>query len=60
MMGAVAKASQGLLASCALVSPRGERLLFAQAHGDRSGEWFVVDLLPGSTEAWPPACPAAR
>ena len=39
------------------LSPRGERLLFAQADGGASGEWFVVDLVPGSTEAWPPACP---
>jgi Tol biopolymer transport system component len=43
-----------------LLSPRGERLLFAQAHGERSGEWFVVDLVPGSSEAWPPACAAPR
>ncbi|MBX3712437.1 MAG: PD40 domain-containing protein [Lysobacter sp.] len=39
-----------------LLSPRGERLLFAQADDARSGEWFLVDLVPGSTEAWPPAC----
>jgi hypothetical protein len=39
-----------------LLSPRGERLLFAQADDARSGEWFLIDLVPGSTEAWPPAC----
>jgi hypothetical protein len=40
-----------------LLSPRGERLLFAQRADDaRSGELFLVDLVPGSTESWPPAC----
>lgn len=39
-----------------LVSPRGDRVLFAQADGDRSGELFVTDLLPGATREWPPAC----
>jgi Tol biopolymer transport system component len=43
-----------------LLSPKGERLLFAQADaadgGRLSGEWFVTDLVPGSTELWPPAC----
>jgi len=39
-----------------LLSPRGEKLLFAQADGERSGEWFVSELQPGSTEAWPPDC----
>jgi Tol biopolymer transport system component len=39
-----------------LLSPLGEKLLFAQADGERSGEWFVSELLPGSTEAWPPDC----
>lgn len=43
-----------------VLSPRGERLLFAQADAGRSGEWFGVDLVPGSTEAWPPSCPAVR
>jgi Tol biopolymer transport system component len=41
-----------------LLSPRGEKLLFAQAEGDASGEWFVIDLQPGSAEAWPPDCGA--
>jgi Tol biopolymer transport system component len=39
-----------------LLSPRGEKLLFAQADGERSGEWFVSELQPGSAEAWPPDC----
>jgi Tol biopolymer transport system component len=39
-----------------LLSPRGERLLFAQADGERSGELFLVDLLPDATEDWPPRC----
>jgi Tol biopolymer transport system component len=39
-----------------LLSPRGERLLFAQADGDRSGELFLVDLVPDATEDWPPRC----
>lgn len=43
-----------------LLSPRGERLLFAQADGEgggeRSGELFLVDLVPGTKEDWPPRC----
>ena len=39
-----------------LLSPRGDRVLFAQADGNRSGELFVTDLLPGATREWPPAC----
>ena len=39
-----------------LLSPRGERLLFAQADGERSGELFLVDLVPNATEDWPPRC----
>lgn len=42
------------------LSPKGERLLFAQADGDRSGELFLLDLVPDSTENWPPKCPAGR
>jgi hypothetical protein len=38
------------------LSPRGEKLLFAQAAGDRSGEIFLTELTPGSREPWPPAC----
>lgn len=47
-----------------LLSPRGERLLFAQADpaegGRWSGEWFLADLEAAATEAWPPACEPAR
>ncbi|NRF70946.1 PD40 domain-containing protein [Aquincola sp. S2] len=39
-----------------LLSPRGERLLFAQADGARSGELFLIDLVPQPTEDWPPRC----
>jgi Tol biopolymer transport system component len=39
-----------------LLSPRGERLLFAQADGERSGELFLVDLVPNATEDWPLRC----
>jgi len=39
-----------------LLSPRGDRLLFAQADGDRSGEIFEIDLSPGSSQDWPPRC----
>jgi Tol biopolymer transport system component len=47
-----------------LLSPQGERLLFAQADpadgGQRSGEWFVADLVAGTSEPWPPACTGGR
>jgi len=39
-----------------LLSPDADRLLFAQADGGRSGEWFVVDLRAGADRRWPPAC----
>lgn len=39
-----------------LLSPRGDRLLFAQRHGDRSGEMFLIDLVPEPDRSWPPAC----
>jgi len=39
-----------------LLSPRGERLLFAQADGERSGELFLADLVPNASEDWPPRC----
>jgi Tol biopolymer transport system component len=38
------------------LSPRGERLLFAQRDGERSGEIFLADLVPDASEDWPPAC----
>ena len=39
-----------------LLSPDAKRLLFAQADGPASGEFFLVELAPGSDPAWPPAC----
>lgn len=38
------------------LSPRGDRLLFAQADSLKSGEMFLVDLKPRAAEAWPPKC----
>ncbi|MGO0999775.1 TolB family protein [Lysobacter sp. CA196] len=40
-----------------LLSPRGDRLLFAQADGERSGELFLIDLVAKPDLAWPPRCP---
>lgn len=39
-----------------VLSPKGERLLFAQAYEQRSGELFLVDIKNGSREVWPPVC----
>lgn len=39
-----------------LLSPRGDRLLFAQADGDRSGEFYTVDLSADADRSWPPNC----
>lgn len=39
-----------------LLSPGGDRLLFAQADGERSGEFFLVDLIPKPDRRWPPSC----
>jgi len=39
-----------------LLSPRADRLLFAQADGARSGELFVIDLVTDADRAWPPTC----
>lgn len=41
-----------------LLSPRGEWLLFSQAHTGRSGEIFLIPLVERPTESWPPRCPA--
>lgn len=41
-----------------LLSPDAEKLLFAQASRDRSGELYLTDLQPGSGETWPPVCAA--
>ncbi len=39
-----------------LLSPTGDRLLFAQRDGERSGEMFLIDLVPNAAEVWPPRC----
>ncbi len=39
-----------------LLSPDADRLLFAQAQADRSGEFFLVDLRPDPDPDWPPVC----
>ncbi len=39
-----------------LLSPRADRLLFAQADGTRSGELFLFDLAPRPDRTWPPGC----
>jgi Tol biopolymer transport system component len=39
-----------------LLSPKGDRLLFAQADGERSGEFFLIDLTPNPDLNWPPRC----
>ncbi len=39
-----------------LLSPKADRLLFAQRDGTRSGEMFLIDLSPTPDRSWPPAC----
>lgn len=39
-----------------LLSPKADRLLFAQRAGERSGELFLIDLSPQPDLTWPPAC----
>ena len=39
-----------------LISPKGDRLLFAQQDGHRSGEIFLTDLTPHPDTSWPPKC----
>lgn len=39
-----------------LLSPNGDRLLFAQASGDLSGEMFLIDLSAAAQASWPPRC----
>ena len=41
-----------------LLSPAADRLLFAQADGEHSGEIFLIDLLPKADSSWPPRCGA--
>jgi Tol biopolymer transport system component len=43
-----------------LLSPRGDRLLFAQAQGERSGELFLLDIAPDVDRSWPPRCEPAQ
>lgn len=38
------------------LSPKSDRLLFAQRDSERSGEIFLLDLAPGADEVWPPRC----
>ena len=40
-----------------LLSPKGDRVLFAQSYGRRSGEMFLLDLTPQPNRSWPPRCP---
>jgi Tol biopolymer transport system component len=40
-----------------LLSPRGDRVLFAQAYAQRSGEIFLLDLTSDPSKSWPPTCP---
>jgi Tol biopolymer transport system component len=37
-----------------LLSPKADRLLFAQVDGDRSGKMFLADLVPNPDMSWPP------
>lgn len=39
-----------------LLSPKADRLLFAQRHENRSGEIFVTDLAANPDQSWPPDC----
>ena len=39
-----------------LLSPKGDRLLFAQRYGAQSGEMFLIDLVTDPHRSWPPDC----
>jgi Tol biopolymer transport system component len=39
------------------LSPSGDRVLFAQSYGQRSGELFLLDLKSAPKKSWPPKCP---
>ena len=39
-----------------LLSPRGDRLLFAQADEVHSGEIYLIDLAAAPDRSWPPRC----
>ena len=43
-----------------LLSPKGDRLLFSQADGERSGEMFLIDLVANPDRSWPPVCETSR
>ena len=43
-----------------LLSPKADRLLFAQAEPGLSGELMLIDLRPDPDRTWPPACPGRR
>ena len=43
-----------------LLSPNADRLLFAQADGERSGEMFLIDLSSNVDTRWPPRCEAVN
>jgi Tol biopolymer transport system component len=49
-------ADMGVFQVGPLLSPSGDRLLFAQADGERSGELFLLDLERNATSDWPPRC----
>lgn len=38
------------------LSPSGDRILFAQSFGERSGEFFLLDLQDNPDQTWPPKC----
>ena len=40
-----------------LLSPAGDRLIFAQKQEGRSGEMYILDLTARPDRSWPPACP---
>lgn len=42
-----------------ILSPAGDRLLFAQAVGERSGEIYLIDLDSNPDQSWPPCSPSA-
>ncbi|MFC3711102.1 TolB family protein [Sphingoaurantiacus capsulatus] len=39
-----------------LLSPKADRLIFAQRDGARSGEMFLIDLVANPDKSWPPDC----
>ena len=43
-----------------LLSPTGDRVLFAQTGARDSGERFLADLVPDPDPRWPPRCSGAH